>query len=188
MCGKPASTVRREGRPKPIGLPYPYLDWYKGGVGLVEVKWVFVEDRTGTHRDEYLFTTDLDLTPTEIIAADAGRWAIEVMFQEVREHLGGESTRGWCERTIHRAEPCLFGLYTLVTLWFAELPESTRSRPVVPWTGSEKRTLTFSDAITLVRLPIWRSWVFAPPQRSQAFQKLTPIENNSLLELITQAV
>ena len=24
-CGKPARPVRREGRPKPIGLPYPYL-------------------------------------------------------------------------------------------------------------------------------------------------------------------
>jgi len=31
--------------------------WYKSGRGLVPLRWVFVEDRTGTHRDEYLYTT-----------------------------------------------------------------------------------------------------------------------------------
>lgn len=41
--------------------------WYKGGRGLVPVRWVFVRDQTGTHRDEYLFTTDPSLTPTAVI-------------------------------------------------------------------------------------------------------------------------
>lgn len=35
--------------------------WYKGGQGLVAVWWVFVRDLTGTHRDEYFFTTDVRL-------------------------------------------------------------------------------------------------------------------------------
>jgi hypothetical protein len=160
--------------------------WYKGGDGLVPVRWVFVEDRTGTHRDEYFFTTDVDLTPREIIAAYTGRWAIEVMFQEVREHLGLETTRGWCARTILRAEPCLLGLYTLVALWFAELPVSRR--PVVPWTGSAKSGLTFSDALTLVRREIWRFWIMESPAHSTAFRKLTTPEKRALLELVTQAL
>src|SRR5262249_14355684 len=33
--------------------------WYKGGEGLVEVRWVYVRDLAGTHRDEYFFTTDV---------------------------------------------------------------------------------------------------------------------------------
>jgi hypothetical protein len=33
-CGKSASPVRREGRPKPIGLPYPYLAPSHRGVGV----------------------------------------------------------------------------------------------------------------------------------------------------------
>src|SRR6185437_15235915 len=115
------------------------------------VRWVFVEDLTGTHRDEYFFTTDATLTPKQIIEAYTGRWAIEVMFEEVREHLGLESTRGRCAQTILRAEPCLFGLYTLAALWFSELPESERRKPVVAWMGSAKQAPTFSDAITLVR-------------------------------------
>lgn len=162
--------------------------WYKGGQGLVPVRWVLVEDLTGTHRDEYFFTTDVDLTPREIIAAYTGRWAIEVMFQEVREHLGLESTRGWCARTILRAEPCLFGLYTLVTLWFAELPESQRRSAVVPWTGTPKTTRTFSDAITLVRRQVWRQWILESPRHSTAFHKLTTTEKRTLLDLITQAL
>ena len=33
--------------------------WSKSGEGLVEVLWVFVQDLTGTHRDEDFFTTDV---------------------------------------------------------------------------------------------------------------------------------
>src|SRR5262245_12311728 len=35
--------------------------WYKAGQGLVEVLWVFVHDLSGTHRDEYFFTTDVTM-------------------------------------------------------------------------------------------------------------------------------
>jgi uncharacterized protein YerC len=162
--------------------------WYKGGEGLVAVRWIFVEDLTGTHRDEYFFTTDVDLTPKQIIEAYTGRWAIEVMFEETREHVGIETTRGRSAQTILRAEPCLFGLYTLITLWFSELPDSERQATVVGWTGSVKKTLTFSDAITLVRRHIWRSWVLEGPRHATAFQKLTPREKSTILELLTQAM
>jgi len=162
--------------------------WYKGGEGLVPVRWVFVEDLTGTHRDEYFFTTDVALTPKRIIEAYTDRWAIEVTFEETREHVGLETTRGRCAQTILRAEPCLLGLYTLVALWFTELPEHERREPVVGWTGSLKQTLTFSDAITLVRRHIWRTWVLESPRHAITFQKLTPKEKYALLELITQAL
>jgi hypothetical protein len=102
--------------------------WYKGGNGLVPVRWVFVEDLTGTHRDEYFFTTDVTLMPKQIIETYTSRWAIEVTFEEVREHVGLETTRGRRARTILRAEPCLFGLYTLVALWFSETPGEGASR------------------------------------------------------------
>ena len=162
--------------------------WYKGGEGLAAVRWVFVEDRTGTHRDEYFFTTNLALTPKQIIEAYTGRWAIEVTFQELREHVGLETTRGRCAKTILRAEPCLLGLYTLVALWFSELPEKERRTPAVSWTGSEKQALTFSDAITLVRRHIWRFWILESPRHATALQKLMPKEKHTLLEVLTQAL
>lgn len=36
--------------------------WYKSGQGLVAVRWVFVHDVQGTHRDEYYYTTDISLS------------------------------------------------------------------------------------------------------------------------------
>jgi hypothetical protein len=162
--------------------------WYKGGEGLVAVRWVFVEDLTGTHRDEYFFTTSADLTPKQIVEAYTGRWAIEVTFEETREHVGLETTRGRCAKTILRAEPCLFGLYTLVALWFSELPAKERQEPAVAWIGSKKEALTFSDAMTLVRRHIWRWWVLESPRHVAAFQKLTAKEKRTLLELVTQAL
>ena len=100
--------------------------WYKLGEGLVEVLWVFVGDLTGTHRDEDFFTTDVTQTAKQVIETFTGRWSIEVTFQEVRAYLGVETTRGWIERTVLRAEPCLFGLYSVVVLWYAALPERDR--------------------------------------------------------------
>lgn len=146
---------------------------------MVPVRWVFVEDLTSTHRDEYFFTTDVALTPRQIIEAYTGRWAIKVTFEETREHVGLESTRGRCARTILRAEPCLLGLDTLVALWFSELPESERREPAVGWTGSAKQTPTFSDAITLVRRHIWRNWVLESPRDAIAFLKLTSKETHT---------
>ncbi len=51
--------------------------WYKAGEGLVPVRWVYVHDLSGTHRDEYFYTTDLALTPPEVIERYAERWNIE---------------------------------------------------------------------------------------------------------------
>lgn len=51
--------------------------WYKAGQKLVPLRWVFVRDVSGTHRDEYFFTTDPNLSPTRVIGYYCGRWNIE---------------------------------------------------------------------------------------------------------------
>ena len=50
--------------------------WYQSGRPLVPVRWVFVRDRTGTHRDEYFFTTDVTMSPKAVIETSTGRWSI----------------------------------------------------------------------------------------------------------------
>ena len=89
-------------------------------------------------------------------------------------------------RTILRAEPCLFGQYTLVALWFSELPQSERREPAVNGTGIVKQTLMFSDAIALVRRQIWRIWVLESPRHATVFQKRTNKEKRMMLEVLTQ--
>lgn len=137
--------------------------WYKAGRGLVPVRWVFVSDRNGTHRDEYLFSTDTGLTPAAVITRYTARWNIETTFQELRSCLGLESTRGWCRATVLRAAPCLFGLYSVVAALFQALPESKRSGAVA-WPG--KSGLTFGDALCAVRRWLWAEAVF--PQADAA--------------------
>ncbi len=146
--------------------------WYKSGRPLVSVRWIFVHDRTGTHRDEYFFTTDVKTNATTIIETYTGRWNIETMFQEVRSYLHIETTRGWSRNTVLRVGPCLFALYTVVTWLYAELPTCWTRGCAVNWTG--KQDVTFSDAITAVRRWLWLEWVLAVPGHRDAFQKLAP--------------
>lgn len=143
--------------------------WYKGGDGLVPVLWVYVHDFTGTHRDDYFFTTDVRLTASTIIETFTGRWSIETMFQEMRAYLGLETTRGWCAPTVQRVAPCLFGLYSLVVLLYTALPKRYR-QGAIDWPG--KHVVTFSDAITAVRRWLWQEYIFAIPGHREAFSKL----------------
>jgi hypothetical protein len=144
--------------------------WYKSGVGLVAVRWVYVHDLSGTHRDDYLFTTDVTMTAQAIIEAYTGRWNIETTFQEVREYLGVETTRGWTQNTVLRAAPCLFGLYTVVAAWYADLPARATPDEQLRWRG--KAGVTFSDAIATVRRWLWQDWIFARQGHDKAFAKL----------------
>ena len=47
-----------------------------------------MEDLTGTHREEYFFTTAQDMSAIEVIDSYTGRWSIETTFQESRAYLG----------------------------------------------------------------------------------------------------
>jgi hypothetical protein len=143
--------------------------WYKAGQGLAEVRWVFVHDVTGTHRDEYFFSTDVGMSPARIIEMYTGRWNLETTFEEMRSYGGLETTRGRSKNTVLRAEPCLFGLYSVVAVLYALLPKKAQVR-AVEWQG--KASVTFSDAITVVRRWLWVHWLFARPGYKEGFAKM----------------
>jgi hypothetical protein len=153
--------------------------WYKAGEGLVAVLWVFVHDLSGTHRDDYFFTTDLSLTATQVIEFFTGRWSIETTFQEMRSYLGLETTRGRKKETVLRLAPCLFGLYTVVAALYAQMPARYQRTRLVDWAG--KTDTTFSDAMTAVRRWLWQEWIFAMPGHTAAFSKLRPPFREMLL-------
>jgi hypothetical protein len=192
----PAQVVRRSGRSRltvawygggqrRVEIVTGIGHWYKNGEGLVPVRWVFVHDCTGTHRDEYFFTTDTDMTPRAIIETFTGRWSIETTFQEMRAYLGLETTRGWSEATVLRAAPCLFGLFSVVAALYAELPARRTDRIGILWPGKTDRT--FSDAVTAVRRWLWFEWVFATPEHYRAFSKLSRLTRTVLLYALAPA-
>lgn len=158
--------------------------WYKSGRGLVPVRWVFVRDATGTHRDEYFFTTDPSLTPSAVIGHYCGRWNIETTFQEARSGLGLETTRGWSKSTVLRAGPCLLGLYSVVAVLFHALPEPKRAG-AVSWPG--KTTVTFSDALCAVRRWLWVETVLPQAGDGATLQKLPEPIREMLLTTLAPA-
>jgi len=130
--------------------------WYRSGQGVVEVRWVFVRDMEGNHRDEYFFTTDLSMSEVEIIESYTGRWNIETTFQECKEHLGLDSTRNRSETSVLRSVPCLLALYTLTALIFHEFwkehPQDWKERMNGErgYCGYIKQDVTFVDILSHV--------------------------------------
>ena len=143
--------------------------WYKAGNGLVPIRWVFVHDREGTHRDEYFYTTDPRMGSGTIVTRYAGRWNLECTFQESRAHLHSETTRGWSRRTVLRATPCLLGLYSVVALLYDALPATARVGGI-DWPG--KSVVAFSDALCAVRLRLWSETVFREAGIGPGLEKL----------------
>jgi hypothetical protein len=153
--------------------------WYKAGAGLVPVRWVYVHDCTGTHRDEYFFSTDVELSAKEIVEGYTRRWNIETTFQEMRTWLKFEKTRGWTEKTVLRTAPCLFGLYAVIAVIYAELPAKWQAERAM--VAAKKTSVTFSDAITALRRWLWSEWIFAAPRHDRAFAKIPPRLRAALL-------
>ncbi len=102
----------------------------------------------------------------------------------MRAHLGLETTRGWCEKTVGRAAPCLFGLYAVTALIYAALPESGRGGGV-RWPG--KGHVTFSDALTAVRRWLWQDWVFPRAGGGSAVGELPETLREILLTALAPA-
>jgi hypothetical protein len=143
--------------------------WFKSGKGLVPIRWVFVRDREGTHRDEYFYTTDLGLSVEQLIGYYTGRWNIETTFEETRSCLHLGTACGWCRETVLRVTPCLFGLYSVVAWTYNQLPASRRVGSI-EWPG--KSGVTFSDALTAVRRWVWSEGVFARVEGGSAVEEL----------------
>jgi hypothetical protein len=160
--------------------------WYKAGAGVVPIRWVFVRDLQGTHRDEYFYSTDPSLTAQQIVSWFTARWPIETTFQEVRTHLGFETTRQHVARSVLRTAPCLLGLFSVICLIYAQHVKSHRTgiRHTL-WYAKEEPT--FSDAMATVRRLFWREILLQQPSYRNAFQKLPPKLRTWVLDRLCQA-
>lgn len=159
--------------------------WYKARQGLVPVRWVFVHDIQGTHRDEYFYCTDPTLDPAQIVSLYTARWSIEVTFQEIRAHLGFTTVRNWCKRSVLRTAPCLLGLFSVICLIFER---HTRGKPltIAQACWYAKTEATFSDAIAAVRRLCWHE-VFEQPPFHAGMRKLPRQLRLTLLDHLSLA-
>jgi hypothetical protein len=160
--------------------------WYKAGEGLVPVRWVYTHDIQGTHRDDYFYSTDPTLDPVQIVSWFTARWPIETTFQEMRAHLGLETTRQRTERSVTRTAPSLFGLFSLLCLIYAEHLRTHKPRPArTDW--YVKSEPTFADAIATVRRLFWEKTVFQQSAHNVAFEKVPRGLRLLLLDCLSRA-
>lgn len=184
--GKRATVRWYGGSSRRVELISGTGQWYKSAQGLVPVRWVHVRDLEGTHRDDWVYSTDPTLSPAQIVSFFTGRWPIETTFQEVRHHLGFETTRQRREKSVLRAAPCLLGLFSVVCLIYAEHTKRAKASPqATPWYA--KAELTFSDALAMVRRLFWEQTVFQQPRVHGGFQKLPPLLRRTLLDIVSRA-
>jgi hypothetical protein len=132
--------------------------WYVAGNDPAPMRWVLVrlKDPTAADRDKVcaFFSSNLDAVPEQIVALYAERWNIEILFEEIRAFLGFETQRGWCNRTIGRTTPLLFGAFSIIVILAKQLYPN--ELPVKQTAWYAKEGATFSDALSAVRQHLWQ--------------------------------
>jgi hypothetical protein len=118
------------------------------------LRWVISRDPAGERETRLYFSTDPALSGLDILLAFVNRWSRDVTFEESRAHLGIETQRQWSDPAIERSTPCLFALYSFVTL-LGRLLHPKGDIPVLQTAWYHKKHATFSDVLVTVRFSLW---------------------------------
>ena len=115
--------------------------------GTLPGRWVLTRDPAGRAETRAFVFSHPQRAAAQILTWYAMRWAVEVTFQETRRHLGFETQRQWSDQAIHRTTPLLLGMFSLVTLWAAELAATTEKLKVLGAAWYKKPEPTFADRL-----------------------------------------
>jgi hypothetical protein len=163
--------------------------WYRcrGSLrgAVVPIRWVYVHELLHDGK-AYFYSTDPALSGEQIAGWFASRWSIEVTFQEARAHLGFNTPRQRCRSSVLRTAPCLLGLFTLVSLIYAEI---AKDKPVkLQSTCCHFKTEpTFADALAAVRRLIWQKILLPRFPSGTVAAKLPHKLRDLLLDHLTAA-
>jgi hypothetical protein len=123
--------------------------YYKsGGQRLLNV--VLTRDAAGQRPDQIFYCTRLDWTPRQILSCYAGRWSIEVCFENAKQLLGLEDPANRTKKAVERTAPMAFVLTSLSILWFHQEGHAKVRFPDRPW-YPHKRTPSFADILCTLR-------------------------------------
>jgi len=127
--------------------------WYK--VSQEPVLLVISRDGEAKQKDEFFFTTDLSLTPAEVIGGFADRWSIEDTFKNTKQFIGGQQPQTWKGKGPERAAAVSLWLYSAVWLWYLRQKSKQRYFFVQPWYPG-KTAPSFADALSCLRRVLWQ--------------------------------
>jgi hypothetical protein len=142
------------GQQRTLDLTSGHSLWHTPGRDPLPIQWVLVHDPFGKLDPRAFFTTDLKVSPLQLLAWVILRWGVEVTFEEVRAHLGFETQRQWNPQAIQRTSPAILGLFSLVTLLAHHLLDGS-PLPIRSAAWYSKSQASFSDTIAFVRYYLW---------------------------------
>ncbi len=157
--------------------------WFHVGKEAVPIRWIIVRDPKAEFDTQAVLCTNQAAVPKQIVEWFIRRWQVEVTFEESRRHLGIETNRQWSDKAINRTTPCLFGLFSLVTIMANELSKTGKLK-IRSAVWYEKEVATFSDAIGCVRQQIGEFQSF---QKSETDYEVIKIPR-SFLETLTDTL
>lgn len=128
--------------------------WYRVSSKAM-VRLVIVRDPEGHEPDDYFFSTDVTMTPAQVVSIYAGRWSIEICYREVKQVVRGQEPQSWAAEGPERAAGLSFWLYSAVWLWYLRECGDRPRFKVTPWFTS-KTTPSFTDALAELRRTLWR--------------------------------
>jgi hypothetical protein len=139
--------------PRTVEVVSDTAGWYHRGLPPVPMRWVLIRDPDGQFDPQALLCTDLAAEPTHLLSWFGLRWQVEVTWEEVRRHLGGEPPRQWSAVAILRTTPPVLGRFSVVTRLAHPQLQTTLAGRQAAW--YRKTDPTVSDALALVRHQLW---------------------------------
>jgi hypothetical protein len=146
--------------------------WYSSA-GQKLLRIVVVRDPKGRRRDDCFFSTDLTLTPPQILETFALRWPLEVCFRDVKQFLGFEDPQNRVSQATQRTAPLVFYIYDLVLLWYAQAGHRLTAHSVLPrlW-YKQKTSVSFEDILRTLRQATWHEKIFSDPRLDAHTRKI----------------
>ena len=108
--------------------------------GLQPLRVVLVKCTTGKLTFRAFLSTDIGMTVEQILVAYSHRWAIEVCFRDLKQHLGFADSSARSEKAVLRTAPFIGLVYSCLVLRFARSPDAARAitEVVRPWYPHKK--------------------------------------------------
>jgi len=113
---------------------------------------VIVRDPAGKQKDDFFFTTDLNMDPARVVELYAARWAIEEVFREGKQLAGFDDVQGWSPRSVERQAPFALLTLSLVKAWYLQ-HVAPKDRP--------KELPSAAAMLTKLRMAHWQQRISA---------------------------
>jgi hypothetical protein len=143
-------SVRLYGCSRTLRYKQLVAHWRAAGPRLLRI--VIVQMDTGKLPYRVFFCTDTGCPVRRVLEAYAGRWAIEVLFRDLKQLMGFAASQARTRLAVLRTTPWVGLSSSLLVLWFLLLDTDLKhlGLPLRPWYRT-KDTVSFADILRLAQ-------------------------------------